>query len=378
MLVCARLLEDMGEFGLFQAIMGLYGLVIAVGSPLNLATVHSVGGCPEESRDRVQGTMLQLAAIVGLAGAGVALLLSPALSVAMHVGSVWPFFCVSCLLFISPVLTTLYGGLHARNLYGKFAYLKTAESLLILLLGTLLMVAGFGVSGAVLGYALAMVTATAFLVMRPGFLCIRKPWPLVGEVLRSSGRPLLVSVVLLIVVNCPMLIARCRLSEDCSGCYGTVFSMRNLVFPFAFAVAVPLYSRTIGEEREHGILGKTVLWVCILGAGFIGIGLGLPELFITTLYGSQYREASPYMCWYGFYLLLHMVSMVLMFYLSARGCLRPLLLVLPVAITLSLVFLPVLTVAIIIRVQVVSWCAYLVALLLWTLLEKHVGRESVN
>jgi len=376
MLVCARLL-DLGEFGLFQAIMGLYGLIIAVGSPLNLVTVHSVGGCREEERAEVQGTLLQLAGLVGVAGAGLVLLLSTVLMSTMHVDGKLPFLCVACLLLISPVLTTLYGGLQGRNLYRQFAVIKTGESVLILVLGTALMLTGMGTSGAVLGYSLAMAAAACYLILRPGFFRITRRLSSVRKELRSATRPLLVSAVLLVAINSPALIARSRLAEDASGLYGAIFSMRNLVLPFAYAVALPLYSRTINRESEPGIILKALLWVIVLALGFMGVGLACPEWFIVLLYGSKFRLASPYISWYGIYLLLHMVSMVVMFYRTARGQLELPLLAIPVACTFSLIFLPELTIAAIIHLQVLSWCAYLIALLAWILITRQVLKKPM-
>ncbi|MDD5671228.1 MAG: hypothetical protein PHN49_06295, partial [Candidatus Omnitrophica bacterium] len=53
-LIAARLLGVV-QFGLFQALMGIYGLLAAFSMPLNLATVHCVGISAPDKRRCVAG-----------------------------------------------------------------------------------------------------------------------------------------------------------------------------------------------------------------------------------------------------------------------------------------------------------------------------------
>ena len=78
-LLAARFLGVSG-FGLFQAVMGLFGMLAAVSVPLNLATLHAVSVSPADARARVVGSFLRLAG--GGAGVGAlgVVLLSPWLS----------------------------------------------------------------------------------------------------------------------------------------------------------------------------------------------------------------------------------------------------------------------------------------------------------
>jgi len=358
MLISARLLGVV-DYGLFQAVMGIYGILVVFASPLNIATIHGVATSDDQIRPHAVGAFLFIAVIVGGACALILILLSSFFSGILHTHSSSPLLCIAFLVLVSPILTTFYGGLQGRGLYASFSRLKILESLLVLGSGIGLIVLKLGVSGAICGYVVAMGVLCLYFMSRRDLYHLRKgTYSLRGE-LRPLAKPLAVFGTLLFLLNYPVIVSRIRLTEEIAGLYGTLYSLRNLLLPFAFAAAVPLYTHRISKTSEPKILLKALLFVMIMGSIFLLIGIAFPKWFIVTLYGSEFAAVSPYLPYYAIALILQMITMVVMFYLAAAKKFVYSVLLIPIGIITSLTFIPQLTIGKIIVTQMISCSVYL-------------------
>lgn len=366
-LVSARLL-GVANFGLFQAVMGIYGIMFLFGNPLKVAAMHAVATSEDRLQPFVLGSFLRVALLIGGAYFVFLVILSPHLAKILQTNSLWPIIWVAVLLFVSTFLTTFYGGIQGKNLYLFFSITKVAGSLIVILLGVALIEMGFGASGAIVGYAGSMAILTIFFFTRRKLYNFKKGFYSIRHDMVPLARPLAVTGTHLFVLNFPAVVARIHLTEDMAGLFGTLFSLRNLVMPFAMAVVLPLYSRTISKHVEPRMLHTAVLLVLLLGGVFIVIGLLCPEWFFITLYGGEFVRASGYMALYGFALLLHMISMVVLFHDAAKGTFSFSLLLIPVILTTSLIILPGLSIWKIIVVHILSWGLYLACLIPYKLL----------
>ena len=359
--ISARLLGR-ADYGLFQAVMGLYGIFILVGSPLNIGALHFVAKAEDGAKQSALGALVRIALMIGGTCALIVIILSPYFANMLQVKTLWPFICLAGLLVAGTLLTTFYGGIQGRNLYSLFSIMKIVESLLIVGLGIALIVAGAGVAGAVSGYVGGMALISLFVLTRHDLYSLRKSSHPIRTDLFSVTEPIAVLGTLLFVVNAPMIIARARLTEEAAGLFGALYSLRNIVLPFAFAVVLPLYSRTVSRREEPRMVFKSFLFVTLFAATFLAVGIICPRWFIQTLYGSDFVEASTYMVMYGFYLFLHMISMVVMFHQASTNALNFGLLLVPLVIVTTLVAFPDLSIARIIATQIVAWTAYLCSL----------------
>jgi hypothetical protein len=174
-----------------------------------------------------------------------------------------------------------------------------------------------------------------------------------------------------------MIIARIRLAEDISGVFGALFTLRNVVQPFAMAVSIPLYSRIISKEHEPNMLNKAIVVILILSSFFIASSLICPELFIRTFFGVKFIAASAYLFLYGINLTLYMFSMVILFYQAAQKTLHTRLLMLPILLIISLTFLPDLNINNIILIQIIAWGALLIGLAIMRLVKRRNGNTKL-
>jgi O-antigen/teichoic acid export membrane protein len=377
MFISARLL-GVSDYGLFQSLMGIYGILLVFASPLNMATIHSVATSDDRIKPFALGAYLRVALTLGVCCLALVLVSSPYLAKTLHAASISPFFWLAFLLLVSPVLTTFYGGLQGKNLYPFFSIVKIMESLIVLGIGSVILILRPAPSGAVSGYVVSMAALSVFFFTRRGLFDFRKGRYSIRQNLLSLGGPLAIVGTLMFVCNIPVIIARIRLTEEMAGLFGALFPLRNLVLPFAFATAVPLYSRTVSAHSEPRILLKAILFVLLPGSIFLFISAACPEWFFRTLYGKDFLGASRYMMQYGFALVFHMISMVIMFYNAARHKSAYSLLIIPAAIISSLAILPDLSIGKIIMTQIISWTAYLAITSFVTCLFLMTKREGCD
>ena len=361
-IVSARLL-GVASFGLFQAVIGVYGIIFLFGHPLNLVTIHAVATAEESLQPFVLGSFLRIAIIIGGACLIFFIAISPHLAKILHTGSNWPFISMAFLLLANTILTTFYGGLQGRTQYLFFSISVTSQSLIVLLIGVMLIKMGLGASGAVTGYTGSAALLVAFFFTRRKLFNFRRSIYSIRRELIPLAKPVAVMGTVLFVMNFPAVVARMRLTEDMAGLFGTLFSMRNLVLPFTFAVVLPLYSHTISQKHQTRMVGKAVVYIFLLGSVFILIGILCPTWFFRTFYGGSFVDASNYMTLYGLALLSHMLSMVFLFDYAAKETFSFIPLLFPVFSILSLLFIPDLSINKIILIHILSWCLFLCCLL---------------
>ncbi len=358
MFILVRLLGP-NDYGLFQAVMGLYGLLIIFGSPLNIVTLHYVAKANPDLKSYVLGIFIRVALRIGIGFSALIIIFASYLKSLFGVETVYPFLAVGLLLITSLLLTTFYGGLQGQNRYVFFSQSKTVESFLIFGIGTLLVVLGLKVTGAVLGYGLGMLIIVVFLFSKEQVINLRQNNYSFDNNLTLMRKPLIMFGTLQFVENYPMIVARIRLTEEMAGLFGGLFSLRNIVLPFAFAIALPLYSHTVTQQEEQSIFLKALTLITLIATLFVAIGYFFPQIFIRVLYGNAFIEIANYLIPYGLYLFLHMVSLTIMFRQTAQDTVVLGTFLIPVLIVSTLIFFSNLSITTLIVVPGIAWIVYL-------------------
>lgn len=319
-IVSARIL-GVENYGLFQSVMGIYyAFSLFFNMPLSLAVTHCVGvEKDEQKRGELLGDFLRLTLISTGILAVIVLGLSGWMREALHAESRTSLAGVAVLLVTTGILTAFQGSLQGRLWYGLYAVLKIAEAVFVLVIGWLLLSAGMGVSGAVWAYPLSMSLMMLYYFYRRDLV---RSGGRFGE-LKRELKPLVSIVavfgVLLLVDNLPVILARARLDAETSGLFGSLYNLRNMLWPVAYAVTTPFYSHLFESENRRGLFSRALLLVSVLGAAFSLVGVTAARPLFSLLYGSAFAGASVYMPLYGIVLLLEMVCLVCLLHDIAEG-----------------------------------------------------------
>ncbi len=349
------------DFGLFQAVMAIYGVLMTVGALLGGVAVQRLAAASAGQREVAVSRMVRIAVALGGACAVLVLVAAPVMVRLLQADGPGVLLALAALIAAAVILATVYGCLQGANRYSGFMYAKCAESILFVGCGALFIGLGGGAWGAVLGYATAMSITAAVLLRRPGWC----RWSAAHDSSPAArGSPLTLLAIygaLFFVVNCPAIAARMRLSADQAGLYGVLFSLKNAVLPFVFALCLPLYSRGISQHADAGNGRRALGVAALLCGGFCLVGWLWPQWIVTRLFGGDYCDAAPFVLMYGGFLTVHVLSMVWMFGQAGQGRLRAHLLIVPLGVAgLSLVAGPA-SISSLILIQALAWAAYLVA-----------------
>jgi len=335
--ITARLL-GIEDYGLFQSLFALYGICSLFSNPLYLSVVHGVGVSPPEFRAEATGQFIKVASIfAGMIAVGL-IIISPKLIGVLHMNSLLPIWIVAILLITRAWLTTIYGSIQGQNQHGLFSVSKIAEALICLIIGTMFLVLGGRTVGAIFGYFWGMVLPIFYFVFIKRIFIIRKGFDRIKVEFGNIAKILIAFGVLTMIDNLPILIGRSKLSPEESGLFGALFNLRNILFPFAFAVAVPFYTHSLNGNQQPSIFKKALLLVSGLGVGFVCAGILFPKFLISTIYGRTFVEASQYMAIYGVSLWLEMILIVLIFYRLAQKKINSWILPLPIFIFIPCLF----------------------------------------
>jgi O-antigen/teichoic acid export membrane protein len=308
----ARVLGSSG-YAAFQTLMSIHGLVMLVGGALNLAALHAVSTTVGEQANAL-GPWLRVALRFGV-GAGAVVSVTALWSASVLGVTTGQVVALGAVIAATPLLATYYGGVQGAKLYERYARLKIVESMLIAGAGIGLALQ-FGVMGAVLGFAVGHGGLVLYQRRGQGQEVSRSAlWP----VIRQGAAPLGAFAITAWIINVPMLIAAVRLSGEQLDAYTGLFALRNLIVPFAFSIALPLYAHTGARATDRGILRRAAVYAALLGVGGILAGLLAAESIVVALLGDAYRCSADYMAHYMVFMMLHGVAMVVLFAASAQG-----------------------------------------------------------
>jgi len=201
----------------------------------------------------------------------------------------------------------------------KFLPLTVANSLEMvfrLVLGVLLVKLGFDVSGALLGFVLAIVLAY-LITFWPLQKIISMPEKSSDATLHFNKKevfsyswPTLVAALFLSVgINLDILLVKHFFSAEDAGIYAAISTVGKIIF-YALGPLISVMFPLISEKRAKGEKHYQTFFLSLaltVGMGMLAVGVysTIPGFIIKLLYGSQYLS---------FYYLLPQVGIFILFY----------------------------------------------------------------
>lgn len=300
------------DFGAFSAVNNL-SLFLALP-----ASAFQVVVAAHQARGQTYRSGIGLALGVGGALAAVAVLVSPLVASALHLGSTLPVVLVA---FMLPafMLTGAGQGLllgHRRLaalavVYLSMALARVAAALVALLLDS-------DVTG-VFAWMLVSAWLPAGLVLTVAARHVRS-WRsfeggLVRELLTSNGT----LAVLLAMTSTDILLARHFLDAHASGAYAFAGLFGKVVFWGTQFVALATVPSASVVTRSRGPVIRALALVVVLGLGVTLVVLAVPELLVRVMGGAEYLDSASLLVPFAVLGTLWALCQVLLFAEMAQG-----------------------------------------------------------
>jgi O-antigen/teichoic acid export membrane protein len=284
MLVLARLLgpEQYGAFGAMAVIL-LIGSTVMAATQVTVAR-HVASGRSLEAI----GSSAVLAAGVATVGLGVAL--APVLSRALNLNDLLGMVLVAVTFLPFAITGAQLGLLQGAERHKRLASLYMVATLTRVGGAIVGGIAGLSADSAMLGLAVGAALGTAL-----GHLLLveRLPWRSeegTRDYLVEAAHAAHALVVLYLLTNMDLLLARNQLSAYDAGLYAAGALVARAVFFFPQAILVVAFPRIVAGRRNAQ--RQAVAAVAILGIlATIGVAV-LPTLVVTIMAGPQYLEVT--------------------------------------------------------------------------------------
>lgn len=283
-LVAMSRLLDAEDFPLFAALFGAVYFASALANTVQTSVASAVaaddpgggGAVMRCARPLVLGAPLIAAAtLVAVRPAASLLRSDDVISTALVPFTIWIFLLASA----------GYGGLQGSARFGLLGTSLLGAAVIRLVLGVILVVAGLGVSGAMLGMAIGLAASAAF-ALRPFLrttatsqLLVR---PLGAEVLPS----LVASLAIALPTSLDVILAQHVLPAPEAGAYAVVSVPAKTLLFVAMTVSILAYpslvrleaAREPSRKLRRGALLAVAAVAAPMAAAIVAAGMVLPEL----------------------------------------------------------------------------------------------------
>lgn len=308
-MLCSRIL-GVDAYGNLATLIAMYMIAGAVVLVINLivakftAEFHAL-----DDNERLSGlTSTMMRVCYGLAVFVIAVFGTASRSLSQYLHVDWIAFNLALVAISAAMLApTLRGVLQGVQDYRRLAISLNVESLGRLVGGVGLAYAGFGVRGAMAGWALGNIAAylySAFAVRH--HVAAKRPKRVDLDLRRlatTSGGIALATVALTLLGFIDVLLVKHYFSASEAGMYGVLsLTGKIIMFSVSFVPTILLpkaVTKRMHGESARGILTQAVSVTIGLSVCSLLVFLLLPQLLIKVLVGSAFLAAAPYIFWYG-------------------------------------------------------------------------------
>lgn len=303
--VMGRLL-DIALYGEMSASFSLIVLLGVIPSSLSLVVVKYVSGTTsEEEISNFLTWIHQKAFIVGVIASGITAIFSPFIAAFLNISSPFTVVLVGIAMIFTLPLIVVRSALTGLTKFKEYITSIILESSAKLVMGSLLVMAGFSIHGALAGVVIAGIVGWSFSRLSLKGLIGRTP----GK--RPQIKPLVI-YALPVVVNSlastslfstDLILAKHFLPATQAGVYAALSALGKIVIfgsgPVA-GVMFPLVSKRISAGfTYHRIFSLGLLLTILACAAILIIYKVFPALAVTSLFGAKFIPVVPYLFLFG-------------------------------------------------------------------------------
>lgn len=252
------------------------------------------------------GRVVTYSALAAAAACVVGLLARDALASYLNLPDARPVALLTVIVSVQFVFLAIRGILQGVQDFRRFAVATASEVSGKLLLGVGLVFAGFGVSGALLGYAAASTFSLlyAFAAVRVHLGTERGPLSIdPGRLLRTTAAIAVSTASLSSLGFADVVLVKHFFDPHSAGLYGAISLVgKTLLFVVSFVPTIVLPKAAARAARGESPLSLLIqagaLMACFAGVGLAFIGL-FPVRTIGLMVGPAFTAAAPYVLPYA-------------------------------------------------------------------------------
>ncbi len=328
-LVMGRMLgpADYGVLASLISLIYLFGIPVGAISWTTIKYVSDLRGKKQYGQVALFYSWLnRKLVLLGLAGLLFLVVLSPWIGSFLHLESIFPLWLIIGAGLISIYLLVNTAVLQGYLRFGLMSISSTIQAALRLIIGPLLILAGWKVLGATFAIFASLAVNYLFTLYFVRKLLARsKPEGKINarEVFDYMVPVFFWNLAFISLYTTDIVLARHFLPAQEAGYYAALATLGKIIY-FAASPIVMVMFPIVSERHANGrkyadllILSMGLVFLVCLGVSLIYFLL--PELMLNFLYGSQYLAAAPYLWLFAIFLSLYSLSYLLTnFYLSIR------------------------------------------------------------
>jgi O-antigen/teichoic acid export membrane protein len=242
--------------------------------------------------------MLRSAAVIGALVGAAALVLAVPLSGYLHIADRLAWFGLAFALFAGIVAAYARGAIQGAHRFGFYAASLVAESTVKLLVGFLLVSAGYAVGGAIAGVAIGLVVGIA--VALASLLSGASPGAGDYRAAQFGGSATRLAVIYaasMALMFVDTVFAKHTLSADDAGYY-TAAGLIARIIPFGIGLIVPLVTPKAAAARHASRAALARLLGVTFGIAIVGTAAALavmeawPQTLVSLTFGAKFSNAA--------------------------------------------------------------------------------------
>jgi len=313
-----RFLGNKALYGDLASIISLVGIITIVQVAVGLTIVKLVAS--EKDNNKVAGFVKWLdrtAIFVGIVIFLMTFLISPFLSTFLNLVEPKAAFFLGPIVGLFLVVSTERSVLQGLLDFKKYVYSILVEASGKIVVTTVLLFLGFSIFGALTAYLAGVLIAT--LVTRR-FLSkyLQSHSQLVPDLdkfFKYSLATLVQGLSLTAMYTMDLLLVKHFFSAEIAGTYASLSILGRIVFfgttPISSVMFPIVAKRHLNNQKYLSILFLSLILVIFISAILITFYYFFPALPITLLYGKEYLEGAGLLWWFGLFMGLLSVAMLL-------------------------------------------------------------------
>lgn len=317
------------EYGIFGALFAIFYIIGIISQTLGTSATQFVSKLKGEGKQIglfIKGSSKRMVLIGSLLSLSF-LVFRKELMSELGLSDIMPVLILIMILSLSWISPILEGSLRGMKRFYALGFAGISNTAFKMISGIALVMAGFGVSGALFGVAAGMIVGLiiSFIFLKPHLSTNKSREPDPGfSSFYSYSLPVLAAMISIsIPSNLDVILAKFFFSPVEAGLYTSVSVLGKIIFFFSGAVGMVMFpmitERYARGEDTRGILKKSIIYVATLSGGLALIYILFPQI-VVWIFGEKYVDAVDLVAPYGMAMFFVALTSILMnYYLAIKN-----------------------------------------------------------